>query len=93
MFKFNVAAHPNAAWTLQQFREAINDQQGYRFLVHDRDSMYSQELALGVKAMGVRVLKTPFRSPQAYSYCERLIGVADHRKTYFFELAPLVNFG
>jgi putative transposase len=74
MFKFNVAAHPNAAWTLQQFREAINDQQGYRFLVHDRDSMYSQELALGVKAMGVRVLKTPFRSPQAYSYCERLIG-------------------
>ena len=24
--------------------------------------------------MGVRVLKTPFRSPQANSYCERLIG-------------------
>jgi len=24
--------------------------------------------------MGVKVLKTPFRSPQANSYCERLIG-------------------
>jgi transposase InsO family protein len=71
---FNVTAHPNAAWTLQQFREAINDQQGYRFLVHDRDSIYSQELDLGVKAMGVKALKTPFRSPQANSYCERLIG-------------------
>jgi transposase InsO family protein len=71
---FNVTAHPNAAWTLQQFREAINDHQAYRFLVHDRDSIYSQELDLGVKAMGVKVLKTRFRSPQANSYCERLIG-------------------
>lgn len=59
---------------MQQFREAINDEQGYRFLIHDRDSIYSQELALGVQAMGVKVLKTPFRSPQANSYCERLIG-------------------
>ncbi|MBP2667682.1 MAG: hypothetical protein H6Q76_2662 [Firmicutes bacterium] len=71
---FNVTSHPNAAWTLQQFREAISDAQSYRFLVHDRDSIYSQELDLGVKAMGVKVLKTPFRSPQANSYCERLIG-------------------
>jgi hypothetical protein len=57
---FNVTAHPNAAWTLQQFREAFNDHQGYRFLLHDRDSIYSQELDLRVKAMGVKVLKTPF---------------------------------
>jgi len=71
---FNVTAHPGAAWTLQQFREAIGEQQGYRFLVHDRDSIYFRELDLGVKAMGVKVLKTPFRSPQANSYCERLIG-------------------
>jgi putative transposase len=55
---FHVIAHPNAAWTLQQFREAINDQEGCRFLVHDRDSIYSQELDLGVKAMGVKALKT-----------------------------------
>jgi putative transposase len=71
---FNVTTHPNAAWTLQQFREAVNDHQHYRFPVHDRDSIYSQELDLGVEEMGVRVLKTPFRSPQANSYCERLIG-------------------
>jgi putative transposase len=71
---FNVTAHPTAAWTVQQFREAINDQQGYRLLIHDRDSIYCQELDLAVRDMGVRVLKTPFRSPQANSYCERLIG-------------------
>jgi transposase InsO family protein len=31
-------------------------------------------LDLDEKAMGAKVLKTPFRSPQANSYCERLIG-------------------
>jgi putative transposase len=31
-------------------------------------------LDLGVEAMRARVLKTPFRSPQANSYCERVIG-------------------
>jgi putative transposase len=71
---FNATTHPNAAWTLQQFREAIGDAQGYRFLIHDRDSIYSQELDLGAKAMGVKALKTPFRSPQSNSYCERLVG-------------------
>jgi transposase InsO family protein len=71
---FNATTHPNAAWTLQQFRQAIGDTQGYRFLIHDRDSIYAQEMDLGVKVMGVKVLKTPFRSPQANSYGERLVG-------------------
>jgi transposase InsO family protein len=71
---FNVTSHPTAAWTLQQVREAISDRQCYRFLIHDRDRIYSQELDRAVRDMGVRVLKTPFRSPQANSYCERLIG-------------------
>jgi transposase InsO family protein len=74
LIHFNVTSHPTAAWTVQQFREAINDRQGYRFLIHDRDRIFSQELDLAVRSMGVRVLKTPFRSPQANSYCERLIG-------------------
>src|SRR5215468_6815051 len=71
---FNVTSHPTAAWTLQQFREAVDNEGAYRFLIHDRDSIYSEELDLGVRAMGVRILKTPFRSPQANSHCERLIG-------------------
>jgi len=32
----NVTAHPTAAWTLQQLREAIPSDHSYRFLVHDR---------------------------------------------------------
>jgi putative transposase len=74
LIHFNITSHPTAAWTLQQFREAIDNERDYRFLIHDRDSIYSEELDLTVQTMGVRILKTPFRSPQANSHCERLIG-------------------
>jgi putative transposase len=40
----NVTAHPTAEWTLQQLREAIPVDHGYRFLIHDRDSIFSQTL-------------------------------------------------
>jgi hypothetical protein len=61
----NVTSHPTAEWTLQQFREALPDEHPYRFVIHDRDSIFSQDLDRGVKAMGVRVLRTPleFRNP------------------------------
>jgi len=71
---FNVTAHPTAEWTLQQFREAIPSDHAYRFLIHDRDTIYSAELDQAVEAMGIRVLKTPVQAPQANAYCERLIG-------------------
>jgi putative transposase len=74
LLHFNVTSHPTAAWTLQQFREVVDNEHDYRFVIHDRDKIYSQELDLAVRAMGVRILKTPFRSPQANSRCERLVG-------------------
>jgi putative transposase len=74
MIHFNVTAHPTADWTLQQFREAITGEQPYRFVLHDRDSIYSPDLDSAVASMGVRVLRTPFRAPQANAFCERLIG-------------------
>jgi putative transposase len=54
---FNVTSHPTAAWTLQRFREVIDNEQDYRFVIHDRDKIYSQELDLAVRAMGVRILR------------------------------------
>jgi putative transposase len=71
---FNVTAHPTAAWTLQQFREVITGEKPYRFVLHDRDSIYSTELDSALKSLGVTVLKTPFRAPQANAFCERLVG-------------------
>jgi putative transposase len=70
----NVTAHPTAAWTLQQFREILAEPHGYRFILHDRDSIYSPGLDAAVAAMGVRVLRTPVQAPVANCYCERLLG-------------------
>ncbi len=70
----NVTAHLTAAWTLQQFREVISGKQAQRFLIHDRDSIYSPDFDAALKAMALRILKTPCRAPQANAFCERLIG-------------------
>jgi putative transposase len=70
----NVTAHPTASWTLQQLREAIPADHPYQFLMHDRDSLFSQQLDQGIRHLGLRVLKTPVRTPQANALCERLIG-------------------
>jgi putative transposase len=70
----NVTAHPTAEWTAQQFREAIPSDHSYRFLMHDRDSIFSSEVDQTIENMGLKVLRTPVRAPQANAYCERLIG-------------------
>jgi putative transposase len=70
----NVTAHPTAAWTLQQFREVISGERAQRFLIHDRDSIYSRDCDAALKAMGLAILKTPCQAPQANAFCERLIG-------------------
>ena len=70
----HVTDHPTAAWTQQQFREAIPSDHGYRFLIHDRDCIFSSQLDQSITRMGLRVLRTPYRSPKANSRCERVIG-------------------
>jgi hypothetical protein len=70
----NVTAHPSAAWTLQQLREAVGFEERYEFLLHDRDSIFSQHIDESIGRLGVTVLKSPPRSPMANSICERVIG-------------------
>jgi putative transposase len=70
----NVTAHPNAAWTLQQLREVVGLEQRYEYLLHDRDSIFAKHLDESIKRLGVKVLKSPPRSPTANAVCERVIG-------------------
>jgi putative transposase len=70
----NVTAHPTAAWAVQQFREAIPSDHIYRFLIHDRDSIFSAEVDDDLGVFGLRVLRTPVQAPKANAYCERLVG-------------------
>ena len=73
---WNATQHPTADWTVQQFRAVITGEAPHRFLVHDRDAIYAPAVDRAVEAMGVQVLKTPVRTPQANAFCERLIGTS-----------------
>jgi len=70
----NVTAHPTVNWTLQQLREVVGDTHNYRYLIHDRDSIFAKHLDDSIKAPGVEVLRSPISSPKANAICERLIG-------------------
>lgn len=74
LIHYNVTAHPSAQWTRQQLREAVGCERRYEYLVHDRDNIFSADLDESVGRLGLRVLKSPPRSPKANAICERVIG-------------------
>ena len=80
----NVTTNPTATWTLQQLREAIPSDHRYRFLIHDRDGIFSPQLDQSISHMRIRVLRSPPRSPKANSPCERVIGTLRRECLDFF---------
>src|SRR5450756_568941 len=70
-------AHPNSAWVTQQARNlamALDDRSlASRFLIRDRDSKYSRSFDAVLRSEGMRVIRTPFRAPNANAYAERVI--------------------
>ena len=70
----NVTAHPSASWTRKQLRDALGYDTPYRYLIHDRDSIFSCELDKTVEGLGLQTLKTPPYCPMANAICERVIG-------------------
>jgi putative transposase len=71
---WNATEHPTGEWTIQQFRTTIAGERAYRSLVHDRDGIFAPAVDDAVALMGLQVLKTPVRTPQANAFCERVIG-------------------
>jgi putative transposase len=61
----NVTAHPTSARTLQQLREAVGFDERYEYLLHDRDCIFAKHLDELIGRLGVKVLKSPPRSPMA----------------------------
>jgi putative transposase len=74
LLHFNLTQHPTALWTLQQLREAVGFRDGYRYLLRDRDSIYSRELDRAIEHLGLKTVRSPPRSPKANAICERVIG-------------------
>ena len=70
-----VTAHPTAAWTAHQLREAFPWDQAPRYLLHDRDHAFDR-VAATAKAMGIEEVLTAPRAPWQNACVERFIGSA-----------------
>jgi transposase InsO family protein len=68
-----VTAHPTAAWTAQQPREAFPWDDAPRYLLHDRDGAFTG-LAATAQAMAITDVRTAPRSPWQNASVERFIG-------------------
>jgi hypothetical protein len=66
--------HPTADWAAQQIVECCAwDRAPPRFLIHDRDSRYGANFDRRVRGLGIRQVRTPFRSPRANAVAERWV--------------------
>ena len=67
---FNVTEHPTAAWTAQQVVEAFPDDTAPRWLLRDRDAIYSEAFRQRVGGMGIEEVLSAPSSPWQNPYAE-----------------------
>ena len=70
----NVTSHPTSSCTIQQLREAFPDDHCLRFLIHDKDTIFSARMAEAICNLGVDPKRTAHRSPWQNGVAERWIG-------------------
>jgi transposase InsO family protein len=73
MLWLGVTAHPTAEWIARQLTEAYGWEPVPRYILRDRDSVYSEIFKRQLRAMGIRDRPTAPRSPWQNGHTERLI--------------------
>ncbi|MDX3109235.1 integrase core domain-containing protein [Nonomuraea angiospora] len=73
-----VTAHLTGAWAVQQARNLMMDLgeriAGLRFLIHDRDPLFTSAFREVFTAEGLQAITTLPRTPRMNAICERVIG-------------------
>jgi transposase InsO family protein len=72
-----VAAQANGLWMAQVARNLSDDVDGFlkekRYLIHDRDPLFTAEFQAILNASGVQSVKLPARSPNLNAHAERFV--------------------
>jgi transposase InsO family protein len=71
LIHFNVTKHPSARWVVQQLREAFPSDRVPRYLLLDRDSIFSAEVMAAIRSFGIDPVRTAYRSPWQNAHVER----------------------
>jgi putative transposase len=71
-------ANPDGSWGAQQARQlawSLSERAvPIRFLIHGRDSKFSRAFDDVFRSEGVKIIRTPFRAPNANAFAERWVG-------------------
>lgn len=72
-----VAIDPDGAWVTQTARNITDPVDGFlrgkRFLIHDRDPLYTETFDAVLEAAGIESVRLPPRSPNLNAYAKRFI--------------------
>jgi len=71
---FNVTRHPSSAWVSQQLREAFPYDAAQKYLIHDRDAIFNAGVRETIEAIGLKSMRTAFKSPWQNGVAERFVG-------------------
>jgi transposase InsO family protein len=72
-----ITPEPNGSWMKQMARNLTDDMNGflngYRYLIHDRASVFSEDFRMVLQAAGVETVRLPARSPNLNAFAERFV--------------------
>src|SRR5689334_13884252 len=72
-----IASKPNGLWMGQIVRNLTDAVDGFftgkRYLIHDRDPLYTKEFIDIIASCGIEGVKLPARSPNLNAYAERFV--------------------
>ncbi len=71
-----IRPQPNGPW-MEQIARNVSGERGFlvgkKYLIHDRDPLYTEKFASILKAVGVEPVKLPPRSPHLNAHAERFV--------------------
>jgi putative transposase len=70
-------SHPIKAWVEQQARQMVwqleERETPMRFLIHDRDTKFTQSFDMVFRSEKFKIIRTPYRAPNANAFAERWV--------------------